>query len=803
MFESAPVTFSPSHAVLTGVLPGVKHDPFDSLAALMIRLRVLGASDLRGADDAAIDAVLAQPKGFALLVYLAVATPRGFHRRDVLLALLWPELDQPRARNALSQALHRLRRELGSGAIVVRGDDEVALADAAVWCDVRAFDDAVATGKLSDAVSLYGGDLLPGFFVSSAPEFGRWLDDERIRRKARASEAAWALADDAAAHGDGRAATAHANRAAALTPDDEGALRRLIALLDRLDDRAGAVRAYEAFARRLKAEYHVEPSAETRRLIRSVRERGDDARTARADRDDRSVPLPTRVPLPRPLSPPAQAAHQPRRAFGHRAAVIATLVSILGTAFAYGAWARHRPTLHSAPSIAVLPFLDLSPAHDDEYLSDGIAEELSDALSRAGDLRVTSRTSAFAFKGRLTDARAIGRALGAATLLEGSVRREGATLRLTVQLIGAETGYHRWSRTYERDLADEFAVEDEIARSIVDELRVELGVNGAQRQSLAIHATPSVDAYRLYLQGRYFWNQRTADGIERAIGYFQQAIAADSQYASAYAGLADCYNVMAGQTYTSPATAFPKAKAAALHALALDSTLVEAHAALGFADLFGDWNAAGARQELDRALSIDPSYASARLYRAFYYLAIGRPADAVNEARRAQALDPLSLIINARLGFMLVTAHRFDDAIAAERHTLELDSTYAPAYWSLGDADTFLHRFDVADSEFTRARKYSGLMLGDMGFAYGLAGDTGAARRFLREMSERSRTTYVDPFDRALVFAGMGDRDSALRWLEVGRQQRSSQLIWLRSEPMLDGLRGDKRFDELMRKVGL
>jgi TolB-like protein/DNA-binding SARP family transcriptional activator/Tfp pilus assembly protein PilF len=771
----------------------------------MIRLRVLGASDLRGADDAAIDTVLAQPKGFALLAYLAVAAPHGFHRRDVLLALLWPELDQTRARNALSQALHRLRRELGPGAITVRGDDEVALADAAVWCDVRAFDRAIAAGKLDEAVSLYGGDLLPGFFVSTAPEFARWLDDQRIGRKARAAEAAWALADDAASRGNARAATAHAHWAAALVPDDEGALGRLIALLDRLGDRSGALRAYDAFARRLEAEYQVEPSAETQRLIRSVRERSIGSPDARASRDMRPASAALQSALPRAASEVAAAPRTTRRLFRRpaSAAAVAALVLLASAALAIGIRARRRPAAAAAPSIAVLPFLDLSPAHDDEYLSDGIAEELSDALSRAGDLRVTSRTSAFAFKNKFTDARAIGRALGAAALVEGSVRRDGATLRLTVQLIDAETGYHRWSRTYERNLADVLAVEDEIARSIADELRVELGANGAPGRSLAAHATRSVDAYRLYLQGRYFWNRRTAEAIERAIGYFQQAIAADSAYASAYAGLADCYNVLAGQTYSSPAITFPKAKAAALRALALDSTLVEAHVALAFADLFGEWNGSGARRELDRAVSLDPGYASARLYRAFYFLAIGRPADAVTEARHAQALDPLSLIINARVGFMLVMAHRFDDAIVAERHTLELDSTYAPAYWSLGDAYAFEHRFDVADSEFTRARAYSGLALGDIGFAYGLAGDRGAARQFLRQMNERSRTTYVDPYDRALVFAGLGDRDSALRWLEVGWQQRSSQLIWLRSEPMLDGLRADKRFDELVRKVGL
>jgi len=451
----------------------------------------------------------------------------------------------------------------------------------------------------------------------------------------------------------------------------------------------------------------------------------------------------------------------------------------------------------------VLPFLDLSATHDDEYLSDGMAEELSDALSHVPGLRVTSRTSAFAFKGKSADAREIGRALGVSWLVEGSARRENGKLRITAQLIDAVSGYHRWSRSYERDTMDILAVQEDLGRAIVGELSSSLGLARAVPTRLAHHGTMNLEAYTAYLRGRFYWNLRTAEALDTAVAFFERAIRADSAYADAYAGLADAYNVMAAQTYVSPATAFPRAKAAALRAAALDSGLAASRAALGFIYLFGEWDGDAARRELDAAIRLDPNYASARLYRAFLLAASGHADDAATELRLARMQDPLSRTINARVGFVLNLAHRFDDAIDAERRALSIDSANGLAYWTLGDAFTAKRRFAQAKESFASARRLSGLMLGDEGFALGASGDTTAARAFLSEMNERARTKFVDPYDRALVFAGLGARDSALYWLERGRVEHSSSLIFIKTEPMFDGLRADPRFSALVRAIGL
>jgi adenylate cyclase len=805
MFEPAHRVFVGPDAALTGVLPGtIFTAPFRILARSMIRLRVLGALDLRDGQGRSIDPVLAQPKRLALLVYLALARPYGLQRRDSLVASLWPELDQPRARNALSQALHHLRRSLGSDAFAARGDEEIGIADDKLWCDARSFMTAIDDGLIDDALDTYAGDLLPGFFVPDASGFERWLDDERIRLRSRAAVAAWRRADNLAMGGDASKATHWARYAAALAPDDEDSQRHLIALLAHVGDRAGALRSFDEFARRLADEYGVEPSAETLEVVRSLRARTVASQSIKVGASDPMPPPPLDNETIEPTSDETESTRPTQHARRRRWAVpVGVIASVALLGFAYRVTRTENPPTDPGASIAVLPFLDLGPGRDDAYLSDGMAEELSDALSQIPGLRVTSRTSAFAFRGQPLDARAIGRALGVSTLLEGSVRRENSTLRVTAQLIDTRTGYHRWSRTYDRELKDVFAVQDDIARAIVGELAIQLAGTPAASGSMARHPTHNLEAYTLYLQGRYFWNERTASALEKAISFFERAIAADRAYGSAYAGLADAYNVMAGQTYLSPADAFPKAKAAATRALALDSTLAESHAALGFIHLFNEWDGAAAQRELDRAIAIDPNYSSARLYKAFLLVSTGRATEAVDEIRRAQLLDPLSRIINARVGFLLVLARRFDEAIDAEAHAIELDSTNGPAYWSLGTAHAAQRRFELAAQDYARARALSGLMLGEEGYSYARSGDVKQAKAFLMSLDERARTTYVDPYERALVYAGLGDRDRALDWLNRARQAHSASIIWLRTEPMLDGLRGDPRFAALIREVGL
>ena len=346
------------------------------------------------------------------------------------------------------------------------------------------------------------------------------------------SAAAWKFAD--ASHRDGVAAVRWARLAASLAQDDEASQRRLIELLAKTGDRAGALRAFDGLARTLAAEFESEPSAETLQLVSRVRA----ARSRGVDSSPDARPLDGSSQNPLASVPPGRdipTDDSPRRSRRGSLVAAGALVLIAAAAWSVFGYFHARPSVGT--SVAVMPFLDLSPDRRDEYLSDGMAEELSDALSQVPGLRVTARTSAFAFKGRPADARAIGRALGAETLVEGSLRHEGNTLRVTAQLIDARTGYHRWSRTYDRELADVFSVQDDIVQAIVEELAPKLGGAIRSRTTLPRHATTSLSTYTLYLQGRYFWNHLTRPSLERAVALFDSAAAADSNYAPTYAGL--------------------------------------------------------------------------------------------------------------------------------------------------------------------------------------------------------------------------------------------------------------------------
>ncbi len=762
----------------------------------MIEFRILGPVDLRqgGARGAPVEAVLTQPKRLALLAFLAAATPHGLQRRDTLLALFWPELDAAHARNSLSKALHHLRRALGAEVIVTRGDEEVGISDAAIWCDVHAFESALDSARIADAVALYRGDLLAGFNLSTvAPEFDFWLEAERRRLRTGGAALGWSAAEAAEAAGSEAEAIHWGRWAAALQPNEEAELRRLVALLDRLGDRAGAVRAYDEFRRRFHREYQADPAAKSRELI--------DTLTARAI--PTAAPLARAVATPLPESTARPGIAQARPAWRVALLGVAGLLALISVT-TFGPRKRVEPpaaTPDRVATIAVLPFVDLSPAQDNQYFADGITDELIDALGRIGGLRITARSSAFAFRGNTGDARAIGKALGVATLLEASIRRAGTRLRVTATLIDATTGYNVWSQTYDRELVDVFAVQDELTRAIAGELQTRFAAVRAVPER-RVHS-PDLRTYSLYLEGRYFSNRRTKEALEQAIVDFQRALAADSAYAPAYLGLAEAYDFLAAQGYADPDSVFQRAKAATLRAIALDSTLPDAHRALEFLLLFHEWNGAAAGRELERALALDPSNASARLHHTFYLIAVGRTMEAVEEARHAVALDPLSLIINARLGFALTMARRYDEAIAAERHTLQLDSTFAPALWTLGDALTLERRFGEAIPQFRKAIAHSRLMLGDLGFSYGAAGDRPSAERYLGELAARARSAYVDPYERAIVYAGLRDRNNAFHWLELAVEAHSPQLIWLRSEPMLDALRPDPRFAALLQHIGL
>lgn len=454
------------------------------------------------------------------------------------------------------------------------------------------------------------------------------------------------------------------------------------------------------------------------------------------------------------------------------------------------------------PSIAVLPFTNLSPDPENEYFSEGITEEIINALSKVGGLRVAARSSSFAFKGRSVDLAEVGTKLRVDTVLEGSVRKAGNRVRITAQLIKVSDGYHLWSERYDRELEDVFAIQDEIGGAIVETLKIKL---------LGPSSTPpsrkpdNLDAYDLYLKGRYFWYQR-GDGLAKGLECFQQAVALDPEYALAYAGLADSYNLLGFYHYQLPRDVFPKATTAALKALELDDSLAEAHTSLAYAKMVHDWDWDGAEREFRRALACNPAYATAHHWFSEYLMAMGRVDEALSEANQARELDVLGLVINTLVGMALYYGRRYEQAIQEFQRIMEMEPHVIAPYLWLGLAYTKAERHDEAVHTLERACQLPGALphlLGYVGLAYGARGDVDKAAAIMRDLEAASRTQYVSLFAKAFGHLGMGETDQALTALETACEERDASIFWIQAEPALDALRDDPRFQAVVRTMGL
>ena len=487
----------------------------------------------------------------------------------------------------------------------------------------------------------------------------------------------------------------------------------------------------------------------------------------------------------------------PKRSMWRWGAVAAAVVIAAG-GIGYGLLHRSAPP----PSIGVLPFRNLSPDPNDQAFSDGMAEELTAAFGKVEGMRVAAPTSAGTFRNSTANPQEIGRALGVGTLVEGSVLRAGGRWRVVAHLINARTGYDLWSDVYERDARDVFAVQDEIVRAIVGALRVRLA--GPVGTPLVRRATASPEAHELYLQGRYFYEQRSRAGLEKGMAFFQQAIAKDSGYALAYAGLADSYDFLTTFGYATPREMFPLAKAAAARAIQLDSTLPEAHTTLGFIALFYDWDWGTADREFRRALALDSTFTPALLYHAWYDVAVGKPEDGIRDMEQARAMDPLSLVLNTRLGTMYYWARHYDLAVAQVQRVLVLDSTYYLASSDLGRAELALGHCAEALRAVARRQEFFNYEAYIAGGAYAHCGRRADAQATIATLEERRRQgLYASPEAIALVFAALGERDSMFAWLERAYEERTWSLYLLKVEPQFDGVRGDPRFVDLVRRVGL
>jgi len=460
------------------------------------------------------------------------------------------------------------------------------------------------------------------------------------------------------------------------------------------------------------------------------------------------------------------------------------------------------PDANAAPenSIAVLPFANLGGEPENEYFSDGLAEEILNALGQVEALRVSARSSAFSFRGKATDIAAIAAKLRVANVLEGSVRRAGQRIRVTVQLIDARTGFQVWSERYDRQMEDIFELQDDIARAITERLKVSIGA-GARRSN------PNLQAYEFYLKGRYYWAQRP-QGIGKAIEYFEGAIDKDPNYARARAGLADCYATLGSWENGTmpPIESMAKAKEAADKALQLDKRLAEAHTTLAYRTTHHDWDWACAEAQFQHAFELNPNYAVCHHWYSHYLTAVGRSEESLQASKRCLELDPLDLVINVHMAWHYHFARQYEQAIEQCWKTSELHpNSFWPAYF-FGLAYEQQGHIDRAIEVFRASVRMSGSVTfatAALGHLYGIVGKTDEARVVYEELKTRAERAYVPAYDIAMVCTGMGWNDQALEYLARAHQERSGWITYLKVDPRLDPLRHDARFVDLLRRVRL
>jgi TolB-like protein/Flp pilus assembly protein TadD len=465
-------------------------------------------------------------------------------------------------------------------------------------------------------------------------------------------------------------------------------------------------------------------------------------------------------------------------------------------------WLRSGNHQTQIDSIAILPLANLSRDPGQDYLADGLTEALTTDLGKLSALRVISRTSTARFKGTSKSVPEIARELGVDALVEGAVQRSGDRVRVTAQLIEARTDRHVWAETYDRELRDVLTLQADVARAIAVQVRGKLTPVSATRGAML--SNPEV--YELYLKGRYARDEGREEGLKLAFEYFQQALEKDPQFAPAYAGLADCYARLPFYSEMRPGEAFPKAKAAALKALALDQELAEAHASMAYVKTYYDWDWAGAEDEFRKALALNPNYAEAHHSYSRFLASLGRVDEARAELRRAQELDPLSLLVQANKGVISYFGRQYEQAIQELQTVMGLDPKFFVPYWGVGLCYEQLGRYEDAVAQLQTAIDLSGRGangIASLGHAYGLAGRRNDAQKILAELAERSRKRYVSSYQLALVNLGLQQTDEAMTQLENAYQERSTLLTYLKMDPRFDPLRSEPRFKDLLRRIGL
>ena len=552
-------------------------------------------------------------------------------------------------------------------------------------------------------------------------------------------------------------------------------------------------------------------SAENPRFIQTLPKRGyrfiGNVSTVEAQQDQPQPPSET-TPAPgatpqanAPVEPVAVASRTPRWLTW----LILGFVAVIGcTLIAVWLFGSHGRAVGKIRSLAVLPLENLSGDPSQNYFADGMTDELITNLAQIRALRVISRTSVMAYKGARKPLPQIARELNVDAIVEGAVQRSGDRVRITAQLIDASSDKHLWSQSYDGEFRDSLALQNRVASAIADQIRINL----TPQEQAALKSDKIVDpqSYESYLKGRYFWNKRTPDGLRTALAYFNQAIEEDPKYAESYSGLADTYALLGDWQYAvmTPKEAFPKAKDAALKAIELDPGLGAAHTSLAYVLDGFDWDFQLGGKEFERGVELSPGYATAHHWYAWHLALVGRNQDAIGQMKKAQSLDPLSLIINSDLAELLVITGAFDEAIRQSQKTIEMDPNFALAHNQLGQAYMGKHMYVQAVAELQTAVRLSGgspIMVANLARAYVLSGNKGEALKLLDELKQRSQPGHSNAAEIAMIYSCLGDAEEAMVWLERGYNERFNPGVLLR--PGFNHLRSDPRFQDLLHRIGL
>jgi len=628
----------------------------------MIQFHILGTLDLEDSAGRDLTSILRRPKLLALLGYLAAARPSGFHRRDSLVALLWPELDNAHARSALRQAVHALREALGHEVVRARGEEELGVNDESIRCDTRTFAAALARGEEQEALELYRGDLLAGLHVSDAPDFERWLDLERDFVRRQACEAASAVCDREEAAGNSAGAARWLQRLIDVSPFDEASIRRLMEVLNRIGDRAGAVQAYDDFERRLARDLEVEPSAETRALVQAIRtDPGTSAAPGLTRRSSNQRRLWVRAP--------------PRRS---TALIVVALSSLLVGGWLLWHAQPHGRSVAAAGDIkrlAVLPFANLGPP-EDEYFADGMTEEIAAELASIDRLRVIGRMSARRYKRTSKTIPEIGTELGVAYVLEGSVRWEHpahgvARVRVTPRIVSTADGTQLWAQVYDEPLDELFRVQADIAQRVVRALHVTLFE--PEGRTLTAIPTANVEAYDYYLRGNDYMSRPLTPAFTHAAAQmYEKAIALDPTFALAYARLSRVYSRMYWLYYDPTQSRLDQAKRTVDRALELQPDLPAAHHSLGSYYWLGYGDYDRALREFTITESLTPHDINLFTARAVLHERQGDFPAAFADFERAHQLDPVAPWVGFNYGEARDFARDFAPADSLYSHVISV-----------------------------------------------------------------------------------------------------------------------------------